>query len=125
MADEKYNGWTNYETWVVKLWIDNDQESQAYWLEQARGCARDAHTFDQVKDGIWTAEQSAMFNLATVLELEHEAQFAEGTARTEACAGVFIDLMGAALGRVHWNEIAANLLEDYADIIGEEPSRND
>jgi len=19
----KYNGWTNYETWIVKLWLDN------------------------------------------------------------------------------------------------------
>ena len=21
-----YNGWTNRETWLVKLWIDNDQD---------------------------------------------------------------------------------------------------
>jgi hypothetical protein len=23
--DARYNGWTNYETWAVKLWIDNDE----------------------------------------------------------------------------------------------------
>ena len=23
-ADKKYNGWTNYETWNVMLWINND-----------------------------------------------------------------------------------------------------
>jgi hypothetical protein len=22
-----YNGWSNYETWVMKLWIDNEQWS--------------------------------------------------------------------------------------------------
>ena len=30
-AEKKtYNGWTNYETWNVKLWLDNDGELD-YW----------------------------------------------------------------------------------------------
>ena len=24
-----YNGWTNYETWNVALWLDNDEQSYA------------------------------------------------------------------------------------------------
>ena len=28
MEDKKYNGWTNYETWLVNLWIDNDEAVQ-------------------------------------------------------------------------------------------------
>jgi len=34
-----YNGWTNYETWVVKRWLDNDEstvELQRELLKQAR-----------------------------------------------------------------------------------------
>ena len=32
--DEKgYNGWKNYETWLVALWIDNEQSSYSYARE--------------------------------------------------------------------------------------------
>jgi hypothetical protein len=36
MNEKTYNGWTNYETWLVKLWIDNDEGSYHYWTERAR-----------------------------------------------------------------------------------------
>ena len=28
MSKEKYQRWANYQTWNVKLWIDNDEELQ-------------------------------------------------------------------------------------------------
>jgi len=31
MPDEQgYNGWTNYETWCVNLWLTNDQETYSH-----------------------------------------------------------------------------------------------
>jgi hypothetical protein len=32
-----YNGWTNYETWNVNLWIDNDEGTYRAKREYIRG----------------------------------------------------------------------------------------
>jgi hypothetical protein len=33
--DRKYNGWSNYETWNFKLWLDNDEESATKKLKDS------------------------------------------------------------------------------------------
>ena len=35
-TEKGYQGWTNYETWAVNLWLGNEQGSHEYWQEQAR-----------------------------------------------------------------------------------------
>ncbi len=40
MSDTAYNGWKNYETWNVALWIGNDEGLH----DTARECG-DYHTF--------------------------------------------------------------------------------
>ena len=32
----KYNGWTNYETWNFKLWLDNDQDVHNYIIDEIK-----------------------------------------------------------------------------------------
>lgn len=32
----EYNGWTNWETWVAKLWIDNDESVYAMVIEMVK-----------------------------------------------------------------------------------------
>ena len=35
MLDNKYNGWTNYETWSFNLWITNEEADYKYASEIA------------------------------------------------------------------------------------------
>src|SRR5438477_252131 len=44
MADDekRYNGWLNYETWAVNLWLSNEQGSWDYWREAAAEVYREA-----------------------------------------------------------------------------------
>ncbi|KKN83817.1 hypothetical protein LCGC14_0294700 [marine sediment metagenome] len=101
MAEVKYEGWTNYETWAVKLWMDNEEPSYNYWKERTEEIAKDAKG-----DQYTTSERMAVHNLATALKDEHE----EAVPDLEGFAG---DLLMTALGSVNWYEIAKSLLEDY------------
>jgi hypothetical protein len=38
LTDRIYNGWTNYETWNVVLWIENDESIQDYIQEHEVCC---------------------------------------------------------------------------------------
>ena len=96
MTKKEYNGWTNYETWLVKLWMDNEQGSYSYFQEQAEQVLKDDPD-DEDNDRIRT--------LAAVIQESHE----ESLPKLEGFAA---DLMNAALSEVNWEEIAGSLLED-------------
>jgi hypothetical protein len=82
---EKYNGWTNYETWRVNLEIFDG----VAWL-------------DQFDDGIEVHEAADILkNYATeILE-------SEGT------GGLTFDYAMAFLGNVNWKEIAQSMFDNY------------
>lgn len=104
MTENEYNGWTNYETWAVNLWIGNEQSSQEFWNERAQECANDAQPTE-----VLTREESARYTLSDALK-EH---FDDENPLADQ-ASVWADLMNAALSEVNWSEIAAGLLESVA-----------
>jgi len=97
MTKKEYNGWTNYETWVVNLWMDNDEGSDSYWREQAEECVK--------VDG----RENAVTSLSDILKEYHQEGSAE-IMQDRAC--VYSDLIGAALFEVNWREIAQHLVDD-------------
>lgn len=100
MANEReYNGWTNYETWAVNLWIGNEEGSYNYWQEAAQECN------DLPRHEIFK-ERTAAIALAERLKDE----ITKGA--PELGASMYSDLLGAALSEVNWHEIAEGLLEE-------------
>lgn len=91
-----YNGWKNYETWNVNLWLDNDGSDQVI-----REMARD---YRDNTNGLARAIQ----------EMIEENM-------PELGASMFSDLLSAALSEVDWYEIA----EHYIDDLEEEEDETD
>ena len=95
---ETYNGWTNYETWVVKLLIDNDgYAGGAEHLEiEAQGYAD-----ENLEDRDEAIRPFAQYIKASIREQV-----------PEEVKGLFEDLIGRALSRCDWEEIAKAYLEE-------------
>lgn len=104
MTDTTYNGWRNYETWLVNLWIDNSQGDQEYWQEAAREELDDAISNDS--DSVSDARDAAAVTLADMLQDWLD------DAKPELPNGLFSDLINAALGAVDRYEIARHWVDD-------------
>ena len=83
---EKYNGWTNYETWNVALWNDfNDIAEEIYSNDSA----------------------NALYNLQ-----QHIKDFVEEFNPILDDASMYNDILGAALSQVDYYEIARHYIEE-------------
>jgi len=82
-----YNGWTNYETWVVKLWLDNERGDQEMMEEIVRENTDD-----------WTASEVLRDTLAEYMP--------------DLGGTLWDDLLNSAWEEVNWREIAENVRAD-------------
>ena len=92
MSEQTYNGWTNYETWCVKLWLDNEQSS-SYAMDEMAAEFRDEEPY-RLGQAISEYVYDSLPDLG---------------------ASMWADLLGSALDAVNWREIAEAYLEDLPD----------
>ena len=99
-TDEKYNGYNNYETWLIALWIDNDQYYQEAVHELAERYADDAGEHDlngyasAIKDFV-----EEMPDVAGALEN----------------GGMVADMINSTLSSVDWYELAEMYMKEYKE----------
>ncbi len=104
MTDKQtYNGFANYETWAVALWLGNDWASYQQWREISHEVWQDMGSVTQKH---LTPFEAASIELADRLKAEVE----DGVPLT--APSMYTDLLQGALAEVDWYEIAGNLLEE-------------
>lgn len=89
----KYNGWANYETWNVHLWLTNEPGSCAFIREKLQ-------SLGSVGPGAKWLE-----------EFVSDSCFLEEFRRPSG-ASMAHDLLGRALCNVDWREVVEAFLED-------------
>ena len=106
-----YNGYENYETWAVMLWINNSEGDQDYWREQALEVWGDPDNDDDDGEPLDERSRTARIDLSNRLKDSFEE------AMPDHSGTIWGDLLTSALGSVDWYEIADALLSS-ADLEG-------
>jgi len=105
--DHRYNGWENYETWNVALWLGNDEGSESYWNEAAQ------EAYDQSSaEKSFTREENAALWLRHKLKEEITSSADDMLEAAGQSASMLSDLLGAALSEVNWHAIAEHYIEN-------------
>jgi hypothetical protein len=104
MANTSYNGYSNYETWAVCLWLDNDEGL----YDEARRTANDALREVAVDSDEPTKEEKE--EAARVLAPRIKEWLEE--MMPELGANVFSDLLNAAWSEVDWLEVASTRFDE-------------
>ncbi len=107
MEQTKHNGWSNYETWAVMLWIDNDRSLHEYFRGSGiRRLIKTASTSGEVLHGQLTPHEMSLLLVRVALGLKIERE------SPELGPTLYADLLTAAFAEVNWLEIAEELVKD-------------
>ena len=114
----KYNGWTNYETWNFKLWLDNDQDVHNYIIDEIKkikAIGYDAEVYE-VSNFLRSYIDDNMPNL----NVSTRSQSKYGSMCDKQ--GFYLDILNTALRCINTYEVAESYLEDLKE---DEPKKMD
>jgi len=94
---DKYNGWTNYETWNIKLWIDNEEYTSDLWTVRAR----------ELLEG---GEENPVYTLHNELK-----EWVDDNNPLIDSASMYTDLLGAAISSANFYEIAEAFIDSVKE----------
>lgn len=114
----KYNGWSNYETWNFKLWLDNDETVHNYIIDEIKkikAIGYDAEAYE-VSNFLRSYIDDNMPNL----NVSTRSQSKYGSMCDQQ--GFYLDILNTALRCINTYEIAESYLEDLKE---DEPKKMD
>ena len=93
IKDTTYNGWVNYETWTVNLWLTNDEDTSK-------------ELDNIIKNFIGKGRRASKLS-----DLVREWMY--DWIMVTSGNGMFVDLLRSAVDNVSWSEIIENHEHDF------------
>jgi uncharacterized membrane protein YjdF len=103
----KYNGWPNYETWAVNVWLSNEPDTYERLMSVVQSCDILSVQAETLRKWIRPDEGDTWDN--------------DGQGMTSLMAvpvGMYVDLLAAAFDKVEWREIIRANSEGVSDEVG-------
>jgi len=104
----EYNGWPNYETWVMNLWNDNEQGIYEHLVEELKEMAKRAKENDEYSASDLTYELSKY--MASYCEEVWLSEFE--TEHFNRSKGPIGDFVTSSWKMIDWYKIAEHLVAD-------------
>lgn len=114
MNKSEYNGWTNYETWLVNLWLNNDESIVEWMIDKVREL-RDFYT--EPDEGGPSVNNASVLRAMTIAVEDYMTEMVlegieEGSLR--------FDILVQFLREVNWKEIADHMIDAEYEVHLEE-----
>ena len=94
MTTQKYNGWTNYETWLCNLWFDNFDFEEVMDI------------FDDCRD-----KDEMLIKIADYIE-QYVEEVVELDTEKQPMHGFIQDMLSATLAEIDYRDIAEHYIDD-------------
>ena len=97
MNNQKYNGWTNYETWLCNMWFDNFDFTDM--MDMFDNCEDNCDVLDIIENYI----------------KEYVEEFVEYSLSPSLQHAFIHDMLNAAISEIDWRDIAEHYVDDVVD----------
>lgn len=112
--EDAYNGWTNYATWNVKLWINNSEGDSETFALYARDAVLEHCETNDDGELVTPVDDSEKNEAAEQLAKQIEEWVDEQTPSDASC---ITDILRAALADIDYNEIAWSMINDAIEAL--------
>ena len=120
VSDETHNGWKNYETWAVSMYLDGNYDGAGTYYAARETVRQILEDTEHPTSEYWTVEQSKRFAVADALKELVEEYTIPHTIDDDhpdpQLHPLVSDLFGTALSSVDWHELADAWIENESEV---------
>lgn len=114
MTDQRYNGWANYETWAVGMYLDGNYTGEGTYRAVLELVGEEINAYaDEYEGEPELSEAACRTRVADALQRWFDDEL---YADDRDMPGIVADLLRAAIDEINWRELAEAKLTEVAEV---------